>query len=1325
MFKVFPGTRAALAAGCWLLALAPARGGDWSVERYGREQGLENLTVNAICRDTRGYVWIGTRRGLCRYDGIHLRNVALPDSGDPRVEENQVHAIAETSDSTLWVSTDTGDFAIDPRTGRVRRLGIGSGLKNYSTHTLCPDAQGGVWMLAWDCVVYRNAARRQTLVFPCRGAARPRQAHVTRRGAVWLSFTDGTLRRYDSRRRRFVPVRLPLPGNPPGSITCMQECDDDRLLLVCNARSAYLYTPATGEAEQLFAPADFAEPLVIHTMATLDGTRVWMGSETGIHIYDVAERRFTDRIAKNFGGGASLSDNAVYVLTPGGGDCMWAGTYFNGANRIRHGTPDFRHLRMTDGEGRAVANIIREICRDAQGQVWVGSEDGGLALLDPASHTLRRVELAWQGRAVSKNIQGLCADGGRLWVCTFDGGLYALDVLTRKVVAHYGAADGLASNTLVCIRRTSGGALLVGTIAGACWLDPASGRFRRIEGLGAPFAHAIYEDRQHRVWLGTLGSGLYRLTRTADGRWAGRRTEYPYPSATTIFQDSRHRLWVGSKRFGLVEYDPQAGQARTAALASGRQQVTVSSVAEGAGGKLWVGTFSGLYRYDAERDEAAHYGMGEGLPYDLFNYHSSYQDLDGRIYMGTYDGLIDFAPAALSDRPADARAEFTDLIVGSQAAPAAASVFAGLRAGKASVPEDSVFSIHYAVPGQAWHTPLWFRYRLRDGAPWQVAAADKGGLHFTRLSPGTYRLEVQATSDPTQWDGEAGRLELTVRPTFLHSPAFRVLLGALAAALLAALAAGLYLRKRREYRERIVVLQNEHLKEILQARVNFFTTITHEIRTPLTLISGCCDRLRAQAGQLPDARETLRLLRRNTNRLLALVNQLLDFRKIESKQLPMNFVLLDAAEVVREQVENFRPLVEKRGIELALRGLDGGRRPVMADRDSLVKMVSNILSNACKFCERRVAVSLTEASEAGQREVVLRVSNDGPRIPPGQAERIFQPFEQYYANQSQATIQGSGLGVPLTRSLAQLHNGRFYLDDKEAALNSFVLCLPAYQPMRSEAADERPDGGAEREDGDATAGEGRRPSVLLVDDERDLREFVAQELDAKYRVLQAGNGQEALDVLREQGVALVVSDIMMPVMDGIRLCARLKSDFHTCHIPIVMLTAKTSFDDYMSALRTQADAYIQKPFSTQHLLAQIDNLISNRELIRQTFIHSPFALTSDVAVARADGQFLEKMDAFINGNISRDELSVEFVADHMCMSVSTLYRKVKGVTSLSPNSYIRLCRLKRAARMLGEGLGVREVSERLNFSSASYFTSCFMKQFGITPGEFARQARKS
>ena len=511
----------------------------------------------------------------------------------------------------------------------------------------------------------------------------------------------------------------------------------------------------------------------------------------------------------------------------------------------------------------------------------------------------------------------------------------------------------------------------------------------------------------------------------------------------------------------------------------------------------------------------------------------------------------------------------------------------------------------------------------------------------------------------------------------------------------------------------------EMQKEIYDAKINFFTNITHEIRTPLTLIKLPLDKIIAR-GDIPEkSREELLTIQSNADRLLNLTNQLLDIRKMEKNEVKPTFQHQDIAQLVLKSCKWFRSVSEDQHISLVHQVPDG---PVMVDYDPdmVGKILSNLLSNAIKYGGGHVLVALEEMP--GKDKVRIRVNSDGAIIPEPEAAKIFEKFFQGPpAGQVKGGGKGTGLGLPFALELARIHKGNLFLDRSVTDVNSFVLDLPVHQEKPISVVQLPGEESTEPADDAAENFDNRRHVILVVEDDPDMRGYIAKELSEMYNVMVAVNGEDALEKLEAHRIDLVVSDIMMPGMDGCELCNRIKTTSAYSHIPVILLTAAVGMETRIETLEAGADGYIEKPFSMELLQANIANLFKNREIANRQFVSSPLSHFSSVVTGEADREFMDKLHETIMSYLSDTDLNIETLTTEMGTSKSTLYRKVTANTGLNINEYIRVCRLKKAAELLStRKYRISEVAYQTGFSSPSYFATCFQKQFNISPSAFIK-----
>jgi DNA-binding response OmpR family regulator len=505
-----------------------------------------------------------------------------------------------------------------------------------------------------------------------------------------------------------------------------------------------------------------------------------------------------------------------------------------------------------------------------------------------------------------------------------------------------------------------------------------------------------------------------------------------------------------------------------------------------------------------------------------------------------------------------------------------------------------------------------------------------------------------------------------------------------------------------------LLFESRKEKELFDSKMQFYTSVTHEIKTPLTLIKAPLEKIIDSGDGNEETKSNLRIIEKNTKRLLDLCMELLDFRKVESGGIKLNLENTDIVMWVKTILQSFYPTFEKERKKIK-EIIPTSRFEAEVDRNSFSKIIGNMLSNAVKYSDSYISIEITEPNGAN---FSIIVRNDGDLIPEQSTDDIFNPF--YRANGAEKR-EGNGIGLSLSRTLSELHGGSISYS-QEDGLNKFVLTLPLHKDKKKEISESN-----KNETSVIVPPNSEDITILVAEDQDDLREFVANELKCKYKVLEASDGKEALRIIENNTVNIIVSDVMMPEMDGFELCDEIKNNVSTSHIPIILLTAQYNEQYRLKGLNTGADAYMEKPFSIELLKAQIGNLLKSRRLLGQMYIEKPQMAMDALSVSKVDNIFLKKFQDYLDTHISDENLSIEKLAEAMNLSETTLYRKVKSISGLSPKEFVRVTRLKRAIILMSEGeTRINEIAYQVGFGSASYFSTCFQKQYGKSPTEYIK-----
>ena len=798
----------------------------------------------------------------------------------------------------------------------------------------------------------------------------------------------------------------------------------------------------------------------------------------------------------------------------------------------------------------------------------------------------------------------------------------------------------------------------------------------------------------------------------------------PYDKVLSIFEDSHRQIWLTTQGGGFCRFQPDTETFANYNLSAGLPNDVVYQIVEDKDGLLWLTTNNGLVCFQPTTGVMKVYTTSNGLLGDQFNYRSSFEAEDGTIYLGSIDGFIAFNPKNFSENKFLPSIVITDFFLfgkevyaGEPGSPLEKSITFSDQL----VLQSNQNSFSFRVAALDFQAPKTSRimYKLEGFDTDWLTVGESPIVTYSNLRYGDYTFRVKVANSDGVWSDDEVILEVHILPPFYLS------IWAYCVYALLIIGCSLYTvmyfkrRSNNKHRRQMEKFEQEKEREVYHAKIDFFTNVAHEIRTPLTLIKGPLENIILKKQVDAETREDLNVMKQNTERLLNLTNQLLDFRKTESQGFRLNFAKCNVTEVLKETHVRFTSLAKQKGLEFTLQVPEKDFY-AHVNREAFTKIISNLLNNGVKYAESYVHIFL-EVSEADDNNSFrIRTENDGVIIPNEMKEEIFKPFVRFNEKEDGKVTTGTGIGLALSRSLAELHQGTLAMGEGEEN-NTFCLTLPIVQDMtitltpepevEIDRMNEVPVGETEKKD--------NRPTVLVVEDNPDMLAFVMRQLSKEYAVLTATNGEEALQVLDGNYVNLVVSDVVMPVMDGFELCKRIKSDLNYSHIPVILLTAKTNIQSKIEGMELGADAYLEKPFSVEYLQACASSLIQNREKLRKAFAQSPFVAANTMALTKADEDFIKKLNEVIQVNYSNPEFSMDDMADSLNMSRSNFYRKIKGVLDLSPNEYLRLERLKRAAQLLKEGENrVNEICYMVGFNSPSYFAKCFQKQFGVLPKDF-------
>lgn len=1283
---------------------------------YDMEDGLSNNHVTCCLQDPFGFMWFGTRDGLNRFDSQQFHTFKNHPADSASLRSSWIMDLAVSPAGEMWVSTNQGIQKYDYRTDSFTLVEFTKGL---NSHSLQFDRQGNLWMLlsGYSLVKY-NESQGLHLNYLYKGSDPITAFHITELDQIWATTSNGQIVYFDPAKNEFIALEIPgrHENHSPSDMTAIWASPDGKLLLV-GTNDGILRIDLPARTCRDLLPAQKKSPLYTRDICRMSDRQVWIGTYKGIYIYDLQADTMC-HLRQDKTDPYSLSGNAIKQLFKDQEGGIWICTDNGGINYCPPYSEIKRHYPIP-GQNTIAGDVVHDICLDKNRIVWIGTEDAGVSKLNTQTHQYTTFD---DTKGLSQNcIHGLAAIDNYLWIGTHANGIDVMDLRTEKIVGHYTVATAPytgKNEIIVYLHKPRHSDLLVATAQGMYQYNPQKDGFERLGQFpDRGRIQTIFEDHEGVIWAGTSNKGLYYYNPATQAH--GEFKLAPEDANTNrtinhIHEDRRRNLWFATGD-GVKMYERASGKTIRYGMEDGLPSRVIYRIEEDCQGKLWISTANGLASLDPASLVIKVFKKEHGLTSNQFNYNSSLQTPDGTFYYGTLKGMVSFRPDKIREFSIQPKVYITQINYNDPEHNLLRQEYITFQKELTLTYDQSTFSIDYTSLNYQAPDLTQYAYCMEGlNSKWSHVVGENR-VYFTKLPPGEYTFQIKAANLSGVWNDRPATFRVKILPPWWLSAAALAGYGLLALSGVGALMFWTTRRNRAKIQKQVQAFENEKEKELYQAKINFFITIAHEIRTPLTLIKSPLEKVTQDTRLSPDAKNYLAIVTKNANRLLDLANQLLDFRKTEIEGYKLNFVQTDIISLIRETYERFHDTAGQEALQMVIEE-NVSSYYAFIDKEACTKILSNLLSNAVKYAKSKIIIRF----EATENEwFTIAIMNDGRPIPDEIREKIFEPF---FRDDSSIHKSGTGLGLPLARSLAEMHEGTLTLEKSPSGLIVFRLRLPVNQPDSLHLEEEKTVAPVTSAGAPAYVTQPSRPTILIVEDNLEMLHFIGQEVNLYYNVVTATEGEEAICRLKEYGIHLVISDIMMPVMDGFTLLKKIKTDLEFSHIPVILLTAKNTVQARMEGLELGADAYIDKPFSMDLLLTQITNLLNNRSSMRTYYFNSPMANLKSMAYTKADEKFLKKLNDIIYSHIQDVNLDVDMIADLMNLSRPTLYRKISGLSNVTPNELIRISRLKRAAELILQGdMRIYEIAEAVGFSSQSYFSRAFSKQFKMSPSDYARE----
>jgi len=1028
-----------------LFALACS--GQYYFKHYRTNDGLSHNSVRSIIQDTKGFIWIGTRSGLSRFDGYTFKLYKSKADKFGYIGNDIITSIIEDQTGILWIGSGRGLFSFNPITEVFSKL---AGVNGYINNVIV-DKKNNLWIIA-DGSLFQYSRKHQKVININTSAS---SIAIDKHQNIWFGNRDGEISKLIPSTNLINRVRIIDKSIAPNlrSITALLPTENDQILIGCFKKGLKCYDVKSGTVKSLNLSGDKNLEIFVRDIERGDGQNFWIGTESGIYIYNLAEHTSIN-LKKKIGDPYAISDNAVYTVCKDDKGGIWAGTFFGGINYYSKENARFKKYYPIPNSNSISGNAVREICADNQGNLWIGTEDAGINKFDPKTEKFTTYNVTNKKQSISyPNIHGLLAVGNNLFIGPFFHGLEVMDIRNGLIVNRFKYIDDKgdsSSDFVLSLWLSKDSTLFVGTVyngSGLFIYNQKQKSFKRIKEI--PYNSdvlTIAEDSKGNIWTGSAKQGVYfyqqKTGKTGNIR-LGDNQDGDFP-VYGILEDSYRNMWFATEGGGLIKVDAKRKIVKKFTQKNGLPSNVLYGILEDRKGNLWISSLKGLICLNIATEKIKVFTRANGLITDQFNYHSAYKDQNGIMYFGSVDGMISFNPIELAQPQASPPTYITGFeIDNKEIVPNEAN--SPLK--KSVAYTDSLilnynqnnFSIKFSTLDYSLSEVTQYKYKMKGVKDTWTYLASNRNAYFTDLSPGKYTFLVQAQSNVGSWVGKERKLYIEILPPIWKSNVAYLLYTIIVGLLLYLGIRTYHQAQERRNANKLKFFEHEKIKEVYQAKIEFFTNIAHEIQTPLTLISVPVERVVDGIDEYPRIKKSMLMIEKNTKRLVDLIGQLLDFRQTEIEQFGLNFVNVDINAVVKNQAETFKELAAEYKIGMKVK-LPQKHIIAFVDREALIKICSNLISNAIKYATSTTTIELI-APQEGAENFTIRFSNDGPAIPQEFRSKIFEPFFRLRRKDK----PGTGIGLPLAKSLTDLHKGMLILTSAEVNEIVFELTLPIHQ----------------------------------------------------------------------------------------------------------------------------------------------------------------------------------------------------------------------------------------------------------------------------------------
>lgn len=1309
---------------------------------------MSNSYIVGIAQDKQGYLWFATESGLNRFDGNSFRVYHKNGMQNKSINSNELNMVyADTSDNTIWIATQrTGLNAFDTKT------------EKFTYYKIQPNNPNSI--VTNDITNIHPAADNK----------------------LWICTYHFGVDLLDKKTKTFKHFnQATIPGMASNHVWCVADDLHGKLyighvfnglsVLSINDGKIKNYVPKPTDPNSI--PGD--EVIALHIDKR---NNIWVGTNNGLALFDPIAETFTT--FRNIPGNPnSLSNNRILCIKELGNDKLWIGTHQGGINildlrQTMFQNPKniaFQHIEANDDKSGLSNLSVKCIFQDSFNNLWIGTLGGGINIISNRKTFFKTWNYSpFRGAKNSLSTKlawGICTDGeDRVWIGT-DGGLDVYDKEWK--VGHYSKETGdLPDNFIMAALKDSEGNLWLGTSDFyVLRYSPKSKRFERINSIKSVGSiRCFFEDSRKRIWIGTnnglftydLKTGQVRnltterinlpdnvvLSVTEDEKgnfWIGTfgqgiailsrdfkliRNIYTYNGFCSnaiyhILRDSKNRMWIATREGLAMFRSSDDMKYKVFNEKDGLADAYTCALAEGKPGEIWASTNSGVSHLNVETGKFENFNFLDGIPIGNFMPGAVTKTSEGIICFASQNGVCYFNSKESPANFKAPKAQISEFKYYDRHVSQPENAFYLPLSGKIVLKHyQNTFSLSFNVLDYGLNKETEYAYMLKGLEDNWYEVGNEKQVTFRNLPHGTYEFKLKSRLRNQVWSNEITTLLITIKPPFWLTWWAKTLYFLLIVWLITFVAQ--FYKRRLNLENDLYLEQKNHQQEqeLNDERMSFYTNITHELRTPLTLIIGPLKDLETDRDLSPVHLKKISLISRSANRLLNLINQIMEFRKTETQNRKLSVIKANLALLIQDIGVKYEGLNQNSKVRFNM-NIEANQHKLFYDPEVITIILDNLISNALKYTKQgEIGITLRNITENKVKFTEIEVKDSGCGIPKEALNRI---FDSYYQVNNENQVAGSGIGLSLVKSLVELHEGQISVESTMGEGSTFRFRFHTDNQYPEALHAEVQARALESDDKILTKG-----LLLIVEDNDEIREYMARSLSDQFNILEATNGQKGMVLAFEHIPDIIISDVMMPVMDGMEFCRIMKEDIRTSHIPLILLTAKDTMQDRMDGYSIGADSYITKPFSAGLLETRVKNLLETKQKLASMYsstLNQKQAFMNE-SLSKLDQEFMERVNRIILDNLDSEQINVAFIAEQLNMSHSTLYRKIKALTSLSANEIIRKFKLQKAEQLLLSGkYSVSEISYMIGFSTPTYFRQCFKDEFGLSPTEYLKKIKDS